>query len=66
MLTPELALKAADYYRKLRKNGVTIRKTADVIIATFCIEGKHPLLYADRDFVPFSKYLKLRSVYPNA
>ena len=62
MLSPELALKAADYYRKLRKKGVTIRKTADVIIATFCIEEKLPLLYTDRDFTPFTEYLKLRSV----
>ena len=62
MLTPELALIAADNYRKLRKKGVTIRKTADVIIATFCIENKIPLLYADRDFTPFSTHLKLRSV----
>ncbi len=62
MLTPHLALKAADYYRKLRKKGITIRKTADIIIATFCIEEKLPLLYTDRDFTPFSKHLKLRSV----
>lgn len=62
MLSTELALKAADYYRKLRKKGITIRKTADIIIATFCIERKLPLLYADKDFIPFSNHLKLRSV----
>lgn len=62
MLTPELALVAADNYRKLRKKGITIRKTADVIIATFCIENKIPLLYSDRDFKQFSTHLKLRSV----
>jgi predicted nucleic acid-binding protein len=62
MLTPELALKGADNYRKLRRKGVTIRKTADVIIATFCIENKFPLLYTDRDFIPFTQYLKLLSV----
>lgn len=65
MLSPELALKAADYYRKLRKKGITIRKTADIIIATFCIEMKFPLLYTDRDFIPFSEHLKLRSVSGN-
>ena len=63
MLTPELALKAAENYRKLRKKGITIRKTTDVIIATFCIEERHSLLFTDRDFVPFAKHLKLRSVY---
>lgn len=62
MLSPELAVKAADNYRKLRKQGVTIRKTADIIIATFCIENKLPLLYADKDFIPFTQKLKLRSV----
>jgi hypothetical protein len=62
MLTPDLAVKAADNYRKLRKQGITIRKTADVIIATFCIENRLPLLYADKDFIPFTQYLKLRSV----
>ena len=62
MLSPQLALKAADNYRKLRKKGITVRKTADIVIATFCIEENIPLLYTDRDFIPFSKHLKLRSV----
>jgi len=62
MLNPTLALKAAENYRKLRKKGQTIRKTADIIIATFCIEENLPLLYADRDFIPFSAHLRLRSV----
>lgn len=62
MLNPEIALKSADNYRRLRKKGMTIRKTADVIIATFCIENSLPLLYADKDFIPFSKHLKLQSV----
>ena len=62
MLNPQLALKAAENYRKLRKKGITIRKTADIIIATFCIDQKLPLLYTDRDFIPFSEHLKLHSV----
>ena len=62
MLSPELAIKAAENYRKLRKQGMTIRKTTDVIIATFCIENSLPLLYTDKDFIPFTKKLKLRSV----
>ena len=65
MLTPDLAIKAADNYRKLRKQGITIRKTADVIIATFCIENTLPLLYTDRDFIPFTQYLALHSVTEN-
>ena len=59
ILTPELALISADYYRKLRKRGITVRKSVDVWIATFCIETKLPLLFRDRDFVPFVQHLKL-------
>jgi predicted nucleic acid-binding protein len=62
MLGTELALKSADHYRFLRKHGITVRKTADVIIATFCIEAGHRLLFADKDFLPFVEYLGLQSV----
>ena len=62
MLTTDLALIAAENYRELRKHGITIRKSADVIIATFCIENQLPLLFADRDFIPFTQHLKLQSV----
>jgi predicted nucleic acid-binding protein len=51
----------ADNYRSLRKKGVTIRGTADVIIATYCIENRVPLLFRDKDFTPFVKYLGLQS-----
>jgi hypothetical protein len=33
-----LAAKAARNYRRLRELGITIRKTADIIIGAFCIE----------------------------
>ena len=56
-----MAEKCADNYRKLRKKGITIRKTTDVIIATFCIENKLPLLFLDRDFIPFVEKLGLVS-----
>ena len=58
----DIAIKSADNFRFLRKKGVTVRKTIDVLIATFCIERKLPLLHADKDFEPFHKYMKLRSV----
>jgi len=56
---PELAIKSADNFRALRKRGITVRKTIDVIIATFCIEAKHTLLFSDRDFIPFVQHLGL-------
>lgn len=62
LLTPKFAIKGADNYRKLRKKGITIEKTADLIIATFCIKNQLPLLFTDKDFVPFTQHLKLRSV----
>ena len=58
----KMALKSADNYRLLRKQGITIRKTTDVIIASFCIENDLPLLFSDKDFLPFVKHLRLVSV----
>lgn len=58
-LGENMALKSANNYRQLRKQGITIRKTVDVIIATFCIEHNLALLFSDRDFIPFVKHLKL-------
>jgi predicted nucleic acid-binding protein len=58
----EIALKSADNYRLLRKRGVTVRKTIDVLIATFCIEKNLDLLHSDKDFEPFHKHLKLGNV----
>ncbi len=48
-----LAIKSADNYRALRKRGITVRKTIDTIIATYCIEENMHLLFTDRDFLPF-------------
>jgi predicted nucleic acid-binding protein len=61
-LEADLAIKSADNFRTLRKQGITVRKTIDVIIATFCIENNHELLFADRDFLPFVARLGLKSV----
>ena len=62
MLGKYMAIKSADNFRALRKRGITIRKTADVIIASFCIEKKFPLLFSDKDFAPFVQYLGLVEV----
>ncbi|AFT68628.1 PilT-like protein [Alloalcanivorax dieselolei B5] len=65
MLGKEMAVKCAENYRALRKKGITIRKTADIIIATFCIDQSLPLLFLDRDFLPFVDHLGLRSASPS-
>ena len=45
----DIAIQAANNYRKLRKYGITVRKTIDVIIVTFCIENGFPLIHNNRD-----------------
>lgn len=45
-----LAVKAASNFRYLRAKGITIRKTIDMLIATWCIENSIPLLHNDSDF----------------
>ena len=62
LLDDDLAPRAARNYRKLREAGVTIRKTADIIIGTFCIERRHALLHDDRDFAPMEEHLGLKVV----
>ena len=60
LLGKDLAIKSANNFRALRKKGITVRKTADVIIATFCVEHDFPLLHSDRDFDPLHTHLNLR------
>ena len=60
----EVALKSAQNYRSLRKKGVTVRKTIDVIIATFCIIEGLRLLHDDRDFGPMVSHLSLKELRP--
>jgi predicted nucleic acid-binding protein len=61
MLNPELAVTAARNYRTLRTEGITIRKTIDLIIGTFCIVHEHTLLHDDRDFGPMETHLGLKT-----
>ena len=56
------AHRAADRYRELRRAGVTIRKTVDVVIGSFCIDEGIPLLFSDRDFLPMVEHLGLVSL----
>ena len=59
-----LAIESAMNYRFLRKKGVTVRKTIDVMIGTFCIHHQLTLLHDDRDFDPMVKLLGLEVVEP--
>jgi hypothetical protein len=62
MVGQDMAIKSAMNYRFLRKKGVTVRKTIDVMIGTFCIHHHFSLLHDDRDFDPLEKYLKLKTI----
>ena len=58
----DIALESAANYRFLRRKGITVRKTIDVMIGTFCIHYQLPLLHDDRDFDPMVKFLGLKVI----
>jgi len=64
MVSPALALQSARNYRHLRRKGITVRKTIDSLIATYCIENEHELLHNDSDFDGYEEHLGLRVVHP--
>ncbi len=55
----EIAVKSAENFCFLRRQGITVRKTIDCLIATFVIENGFSLLHSDRDFDPFETHLGL-------
>lgn len=57
-----IAVAAARNYRLLRARGITIRKTIDLLIGTWCIENRRALLHNDRDFHPMARHLGLDEV----
>lgn len=63
MLGGDMAIKCAENFRALRKKGGTIRKTADVIIVSYCIENNLPLLFSDKNFKPLVEYMNLAQVH---
>ena len=56
----DIAIEAARNYRRLRALGITVRKTIDIIIGTYCIHHSLPLLHSDRDFDPMEEHLGLK------
>jgi len=60
-----VAIQSARNYRVLRKSGVTVRKTIDIIIATFCIMEGLTLLHDDRDFDPMATRFSLKVATPH-
>jgi predicted nucleic acid-binding protein len=64
MVSPALAVQSARNFRFLRQKGITVRKTIDSLIATYCIENDHKLLHNDSDFDGYEDHLGLRVVHP--
>ncbi len=54
-----MAEKSAANYRLLRSKGVTVRKTIDVLIGTFCADHGLQLVHHDSDFDLMAKHIGL-------
>ena len=55
-----LAIKAASNFRFLRSKGITIRKTVDMLIGSWCIKHDVELLHNDKDFDRIATQLPLQ------
>lgn len=64
MAGPKIAIESAANFRSLRRRGVTIRKTMDMLIGTYCLVHDHDLLHDDRDFDLLAEHLGLRTLRP--
>jgi len=53
----EMAIRSAENFQSLRRQGITVCKTLDCLIATFVIARGFSLLHSDRDFDPFELHL---------
>jgi predicted nucleic acid-binding protein len=60
MVDDTIAVEAARHFRALRRQGITIRKTMDLLIGTWCIRHRHDLLHRDRDYDAMEQHLGLR------
>lgn len=58
----DVAIQSAADYRHLRSRGVSVRKTMDMLIGTYCRMHGHELLHNDRDFHVLARHLGLKVV----
>ena len=65
LMSPLLAVRAAAHYRTLRGLGISVRKLADLVIGSFCIERGYTLLHRDRDYTHMARHLGLRTLSPS-
>jgi predicted nucleic acid-binding protein len=62
MVGRDVAIQSAANYRRLRRRGITVRKTMDMLIGTFCLMRDYEILHNNRDFDVLSRYLGLKTV----
>ena len=60
MVGSKVAYESAANYRALRAKGITVRKTIDMLIGTYCILSNSALIHNDRDFDPMEAHLGLK------
>jgi predicted nucleic acid-binding protein len=60
----DVAIQSAANYRRLRRRGVTVRKTMDMLIGTYCLMHDHEILHNDRDFDLLARHLGLKTTRP--
>ena len=65
MIGREIALVSASNFRKLRKQGIIVRKSIDILIATFCLQNNHTILYDDRDNDAMAELIGLGNLHLN-
>lgn len=58
----EIAIAAARNFRSLRRRGITVRTTIDLLIGAWCIQNQVALLHYDKDFRPMARHLGLVEV----
>lgn len=59
LLGEAMATEAARHFRHLRGLGITMKRTTDLIIGTWCIAHDARLLHDDRDFDVMARHLGL-------
>jgi predicted nucleic acid-binding protein len=59
MVGDAIAVASARNFRFLRRRGIAVRKTIDLLIGTWCVENRLPLLHNDSDFHLMARYLGL-------
>jgi predicted nucleic acid-binding protein len=62
MVGEKIAVAAARNFRALRRRGITVRRTIDLLIGTWCIENAAALLHNDNDFSVMGRHLGLVEV----